>query len=123
MSLLAGTLVVAALIAAGLFVAGRPLWWRGFTAAGIAAAASLLISCTIVLPLFGRETGALAYGFLAAGAVRAATFGTVVVIAIKTGGYPHDATLALAGIFYAAIVCIEGLVLYTLTHPTTQDRA
>ena len=129
-SMVVGTLIAAALIAAALAVADRPAWWSGFAAAGVSAAASLIVSSAIVLPLFGRETATLASAFLVAGVIRATAFGTIIVIAIKVGGYPQDPTVALGGILYAALVGIEGVALWSMTHAThptksltMQDRA
>lgn len=108
-----GLIAVAAALAATVAVANQPSWWAGLGAASLAAAASLIVSLAIVLPMFGRDAATLAYSFLVAGIVRTAVVGVIVVVAIKSGGYPMNATLGFAGALYAATVAIEGAVLWT----------
>jgi hypothetical protein len=109
---LGGTLLMAVLIALTLTVAGQPIWWRGFAAGSVAILASLLLSFAIILPLLHRTIQTQMFGLLVAGVFRAAMLGAIVLFAIKGGGYPQNATLAIAGLYYAAIICAEGLCLW-----------
>lgn len=115
LSVLGGTLLVAGLIAAVVAVANQPTWWRGYLAASIAAIASAVVSLTIILPTFKRSVATMMYATLVAGIVRAVVLGVIVVVAIKTGGYPQEATLAIAGLYYFAIVAVESYVLWQMT--------
>lgn len=108
-----GFVATAGLIAATVAVASQPTWWPAFGAASLAAAASLLVSFAIVLPTLSAATPTLAYSLLAAGAVRTAALGLIVVVAVKAGGYSMNPTLCFAALYYAAIVAIEGGVLWT----------
>jgi len=115
-----GLAAVVATGAAVVAVANQPSWWPALGAGALAAVASLIVSVAIVLPTLGRDAATLAGAFMIAGIVRTAVVGLIVVVAIKAGGYPMNPTLGFAGLFYAALVAIEGAAIWTLVgRPTT----
>lgn len=109
-----GSVVVAAILAAVLALVGRPDWWRGYAAGVVAGFASLLASALPVTALFRHPLPTLLGGFMVAGVLRAVVLGTIVILAIRVGGYPENPTLLFAGLMYFAMVSIEGFLLWQM---------
>ena len=110
-AVLGSVMVVGALIAAGIAVAGRSGWWSGWSAAMVI---SLLAAVCSLVPVSAGVLGGTrmaAYGYLAGAAIRMlVTLGgcMMAVLAVRTAPRP---TLLIAVPLYFAQLVAEPLVL------------
>jgi len=102
-----GTVAAAVVLAAGVFLAGKPDWWRGYIAASVATAIAAAAS---LVPLWVGVRGAgqqLILMVMVSSAARAVFGLGLAALAVAVGRYPAVPTLALMVPYYLALLGTE----------------